>query len=118
MSASGDAETSDNVGVGQGSDLGSGGYAYYDDEKGRQGLEPELDNKMNDSDRKPGGDKQRNSGGTPPSYDYLETEKIKLNNLFKSFHPKVQEEMLKDFEAKSRFQNYLNDLVDIFKNMN
>ena len=100
--------------VGEESELGSGGYAYYEDGGGRQGLEP----KINQSDRKPGGDKQGDNGAIPPPYDYLETEKIKLNNLFKSFHPKVKENMLKDFVAKSRFQNYLNDLVNIFKNMN
>ena len=100
---------------GEESELGSGGYAYYDNGGGgRQGLEP----KMNVSDRKQGGDKHGDIGAIPPSYGYLETEKIKLNNLFKSFHPKVQENMLKDFVAKSRFQNYLNDLVNIFKNMN
>ena len=73
---------------------------------------------MNDKDRKPGGGKQGLKGNMPPAYDYLETEKMKLNKVFESFHPKVREDMLRDLMAKSRFQNYLNELVYIFKNMN
>ena len=73
---------------------------------------------MNDKGRTLGGDKQGPEGNAPPAYDYLETEKLRLNKVFESYHPKVREGMLRDLMAKSRFQSYLNELVYIFKNMN
>ena len=106
---------------GEGGDLGSGGAydAYYaDGNQGRSGKDAGLDIKVNDRDQKPGGDKQGPKGNGPPAYDYVETEKMKLNKVFERFHPKVREDMLRDLMAKSRFQNYLNELVYIFKNMN
>ena len=105
----------------EGGELGSGGAydAYYADGKqGRSATDAGLDIKMNDKDRTPGGDKQGPNVNGPPAYDYLETEKMKLNKVFESYHPKVREDMLRDWMAKSRFQSYLNELAYIFKNMN
>ena len=52
---------------------------------------------------------------TLPSEEYMDIEKIKWSKKFESLHPKIREDVLRDFMAKARFQNYLNALVKIFE---
>ena len=105
-----------------GTELGSGGgyeYPAYGD--GSQGLSPTLDNNTNgnDSDRNLGGDKQGRNGRNKQSlYDYGKEIELSQVKSFQSIHPKDRDNMLRQhFMARSRFQNYLTDLVNIFKNM-
>ena len=93
---------------------GSGDPTNYNDANGNQDLIPELDKQMNESGRKPDRDKQGRNGGMSLDYDYDEEESNQLGKFLENFHPKDREDMLRDFLAKSRFQSYLNQLVDIF----
>lgn len=117
--ASGDAMMPDNAEVG--TELGSGGeYEYPAYGNGKQGLGPGLDNNTNDKDSDLplplAGNKQGQHGRSKTSlYDYGINE---LSQVIQRFHPKVRENMLRNFMEESRFQNYLTDLVKIFKNMN
>ena len=99
------------------------GAASGDITPAEAGGEEESEAESGDHGRYEGG-REESGGGvqseanydqTLPSEEYMDIEKIKWSKKFESLHPKIREDVLRDFMAKARFQNYLNALVKIFE---